>query len=83
VNKQLKKLLCSVLTFLLTLGNVQYALATDLCVQKNVAFIFFNGVQTTSAKAQVAVKEFERLHGTTSPTGDEIGYEYMYDFLLH
>lgn len=80
MNKQLERLLYITLALLLTLGNVQRALATDLCTDQGVAFIFFNGVQTTPDEADTALQEFKRLHGTTSPTGDKILYEYMYNY---
>ena len=49
-------------------------------MQKKVAFIFFNGVQTTLFKAQFAKDEFERLHGTTNQAGETIDYETFYNY---
>jgi hypothetical protein len=45
---------------------------SSLCPERGVAFVFFNGVQNTRDDADVAVQEFKRLHGSTSPSGDPI-----------
>jgi hypothetical protein len=85
VNKKLQNLFCVILSLLLTLCSTQRALAeasnaTDICTDQGMAFIFFNGVQTTPDEADTALQEFKRLHGSTSPTGDKILYEYMYNY---
>lgn len=80
VNKQLEKLLCITLILILTLGNVQRASAADLCENSEVAFIFFNGVQTSHAQANAAAEEFKKLHGPETPDGDKIGYDYFYNY---
>ena len=45
-----------------------------------MVFAFFNGVQTTAFKADIAKEEFKRLHGEVSPSGDEIRYEVLYNY---
>jgi hypothetical protein len=86
VNKPYNKtFLCFVLSIALIKGNIQVIAAeanvvTNLCTSKGVVFVFFNGVRTTSLQAFVALKEFERLHGNISPSGDNIRYEYFYNY---
>ncbi len=58
----------------------QTVVATDICRATGVAFVFFNGVQTTPDGADVAMAEFRRVHGTTSPKGDPIRYEKLYNY---
>lgn len=53
---------------------------SNLCADRGVAFVFFNGVQNTRDDVDVAVQEFRRLHGSTSPSGDPIRYEYLYNY---
>ena len=58
----------------------QTSSATEMCIANGVALVFFNGVQTTPDAADVAVAEFRRLHGTTSPKGEPIRYEKLYNY---
>lgn len=54
--------------------------SADLCTVKGVAFVFFNGVNTTPAMADAALLEFRRQFGTTSPAEDPIRYEKLYNY---
>ncbi len=80
MNKQAEKLFSIALFLLLSLGAVQRASAIDLCTEQGLSFIFFNGVRTTIEDANIAIQEFKIIHGTTSPTGEKILYEYMYNY---
>jgi hypothetical protein len=80
VNKQLQIVFFISLSLFLTVGNIQRASAEDLCVHEGVAFIFFNGVNTTPAGANAAVEEFKRLHGSENSSGEKIKYEYFYNY---
>ncbi len=84
MNKYLRKMLPFTLSWSLFLGGVQPVAVysetlTDLCTQRGLAFIFFNGVKTTRLQADQVLQEFERLHGTTSPAGDTLRYEVLYN----
>jgi hypothetical protein len=54
--------------------------SSDLCSDPGIAFAFFNGVQTTPVDAQQAKNEFIRLFGETSPAGETIKYEVLYNY---
>lgn len=54
--------------------------SSDLCSDPGIAFAFFNGVQTTPIDAQHAKNEFIRLFGETSPAGETIKYEVLYNY---
>ena len=58
----------------------QTAPANDLCRAQGAALVFFNGVLTTPDGADAALAELRRLHGTTSPAGDAIRYEKLYNY---
>jgi hypothetical protein len=51
-----------------------------LCQTRGVALVFFNGVQTTPDQADSALAELRSIHGVTSPTGDPIRYEKLYNY---
>lgn len=51
----------------------------NLCHDTGTSFIFFNGVNTTALEARVATQNFKVIHGVTSPAGDKIKYEYLYN----
>lgn len=85
VNKSIRKIIAASFAAYLAVFSPLYAYAqsaagTDLCRATGVAFVFFNGVQTTRAQADVANAEFRRIHGTTSPKGDPIRYEVLYNY---
>lgn len=85
VNKILSKFLCLLLSACLSAGAPlgAYAQTTpnaNLCRAIGVAFVFFNGVNTTPAGATAALEEFRKIHGTTSPAGDPIRYEKLYNY---
>jgi hypothetical protein len=52
----------------------------SLCADRGVVFVFFNGVRNTPLDAQAALEEFKRLHGLTTPAGEPIRYEYLYNY---
>ena len=52
----------------------------NLCTATGVTTAFFNGVNTTYAEALAATHELKRLHGSTSPVGDHIRYEALYNY---
>lgn len=52
----------------------------EICRDTGVAFVFFNGVQTTPEEADIAKEEFRRIHGEKSSSGDEIKYEVLYNY---
>ncbi len=60
--------------------HAQTALDTNLCRNTDVAFAFFNGVQTTKPQAEIAKHELKRIHGQQSTQGDAIRYEVMYNY---
>ena len=79
MNNLLKKIFYVAILLTLYIGQDAIA-ANDLCTAHGVEFGFFNGVRTTPAKANVALQEFKRLHGTTNSAGDEIQYELFYNY---
>ena len=58
----------------------QTATDTNLCRDTGVAFVFFNGVQTTPEEADTAKEELRRLYGDRSAQGDLIRYEVLYNY---
>jgi hypothetical protein len=60
-------------------GQAQ-AESTNLCSDPGVVFAFMNGVQTTYEEAIKSKAEFQRLFGDTSPAGDPINYEVLYNY---
>lgn len=85
MNKTFHGLLSLFLTLCIGLGTLppaiaQTAPANDLCRAQGAALVFFNGVLTTPDGADAALAELRRLHGTTSPAGDAIRYEKLYNY---
>jgi hypothetical protein len=85
VSKTLHGLLSLFLALCIGLGPLspamaQSAPANDLCRAQGTALVFFNGVLTTPDGADAALAELRRLHGTTSPAGDAIRYEKLYNY---
>jgi hypothetical protein len=60
--------------------SLAQAESTNLCSDPGVVFAFMNGVQTTPDGANEAKTEFQRLFGDTSPAGDPINYEVLYNY---
>jgi len=54
--------------------------ADDICTNNGVVFASFNGVQTTEAQARINLLYLKVIHGRTSPKGDNIQYEYLYNY---
>jgi len=85
VNKTIRKLLSASVALCIALTAPLQAMgqtssATELC-NADVAFFFFNGVQTTPDGADVALAELRRIHGTSATaTGDRIRYEKLYNY---
>lgn len=52
----------------------------NLCTDTGIAFVFFNGVQTTVREANRANGELARIHGYANDEGDEIAYEVAYNY---
>jgi hypothetical protein len=51
----------------------------NLC-QAEVAFLFLNGVQTTSRQARAGLEHLQTIHGTrASSTGERIRYDLLYN----
>ena len=51
----------------------------NLC-QAEVAFLFLNGVQTTSRQARAGLEHLQTIHGTrASATGERIRYDLLYN----
>lgn len=85
VNKIFQRTILAIFIFLLVLSYVTIAFSqtadeTDICKDTGVAFVFFNGVQTTPEGADRAKEEFKRIHGEKSAKGDEIRYEVLYNY---
>lgn len=85
MNKAIGKLISLVLALALLGSGSQVARAeaapeSNVCGAAGVAFVFFNGVQTTAEEADVALEEFRRLYGDTSAKGDAIRYEVLYNY---
>ena len=76
VNNIFKRSSCSLLALIFFISGVanpaQAATETNLCGDKGVAFVFFNGVQTTRDQAYYAIQELKRIHGERSTNGDAI-----------
>ena len=85
MNKITKHFISSLLIFICTIGSIstQAAEEKNICRDTGVAFIFFNGVNTTPSGANRAKEEFKRIHGEKSTNGDEIKYEILYLSLIH
>lgn len=56
------------------------ALAASACTAGGYSFGFFNGVQTTSQQASVALNYLKRTYGTTAANGEQIKYEVYYNY---
>ena len=69
----------NLLGLILTTSLAQITSAQSLCNNQGLSLIFFNGVQTTEFQAYASLSELMRIHGATSPTGDPIYYELMYN----
>jgi len=85
VNSSLKKVLAgSLLTALaLTINPALHAQTPseeNVCTDTGIAFVFFNGVQTTVREANRANDELARLHGYENDDGEEIAYEVAYNY---
>jgi len=52
---------------------------SNLCDDSGTVFAFLDGVLTTPAEASRVSEEFIRIHGSTSPGGDQIRYEILYN----
>lgn len=71
----------SMFLFLIVLFNISGAYAeTNICRDTGIAFVFFNGVNTTPLGASRAKEELKRIHGKKSSDGDEIRYEVLYNY---
>lgn len=85
MNNSIKRIASLLLTVALPLSSTVSTWAAtsqdsnNLCRDTGVSFIFFNGVDVTKAQADVALKQFEKIHGYTSPAGDNIKYEILYN----
>jgi len=73
--KALAILLSSALALSWSTATLAEEGGADLCSDPGVAFVFFNGVQTTPEDENDAKAEFHRLFGETSPAGETIKYE--------
>ena len=84
MNKIKQKFIFTLLIVSSTLSTLsaptQAATDTNICRDTGVAFVFFNGVQTTPSGANRAKEEFKRIHGDKSASGDEIRYEVLYNY---
>lgn len=80
MNNHLKNVISFTVFLMLTIGNIQSAWSVDLCVNKDVTLFFFNGVNTTPAKASAALQEIKRIHGPETEAGEKIGYDYLYNY---
>lgn len=85
MNKLVSKLLSAVLSLSIALLAPAKAFAqasddSNVC-QADVAFFFFNGVQTTEAQADKALDVLKSIHGTRATgTGDRVRYETLYNY---
>ena len=84
VNNFVKEFSCSLFAlifFIFGFASSAYAATeTNLCRDTGVAFVFFNGVQTTKPQAEIAKQELKRIHGEQSAQGDAIKYEVLYNY---
>ncbi|ELA08466.1 membrane protein [Moraxella macacae 0408225] len=53
--------------------------ANNACQSQGIVFGFLNGVRTTSAQANKNLYYLEKLYGNTTPKGEAIKYELLYN----
>ncbi len=86
MNNSIKRIASLLLIVALPLSSTVSAWAettqntSNLCHDAGTSFIFFNGVNTTAVEARIATLNFKVIHGVTSPSGDKIKYEYLYNY---
>lgn len=51
----------------------------NICQSQGIIFGFLNGVQTTSRQARINLNHMKYLYGNTTPKGEAIRYELLYN----
>lgn len=51
----------------------------NICQSQGIIFGFLNGVQTTSRQARINLNHMKYLYGDTTPKGEAIRYELLYN----
>ena len=85
MNNPLRQILAGSLLTALTVAltpalHAQTPAEDNFCSDTGIAFVFFNGVQTTVREANRANDELARLHGYENDDGEEIAYEVAYNY---
>lgn len=78
-NNRLLICLITILFYIFSI-NRSFAANESLCINNDIVLVFFNGVNTTEAQARMNLIYLKSIHGTTSPKGDKIKYEYLYNY---
>jgi hypothetical protein len=65
--------------FLSGFSSAQAQSKSDLCRNSGVVVAFLNGVLTTPMGANNGLEAFQAIHSNTSPNGDQIKYELLYN----
>jgi hypothetical protein len=78
-----KKISSIFICLFLVFGNIniyaQTVPQTNLCKKKEVVIAFFNGIKNTPFEAAISRDELKKFYGETTPSGENISYELLYN----